>query len=72
MNILENSNNGLKKSGKQGHEMPMLAYITKKGSVGYYIKRYLDETDASERNAVVEQLKRIFEKNLQMLSHPKE
>lgn len=35
-------------SGKQGHEIPMLAYITSKGSVGDYIKRYLDETDASE------------------------
>lgn len=35
-------------SGKPGHEIPMLAYITSKGSVGDFIKRYLDETKASE------------------------
>lgn len=27
---------------------PLLAYITSKGSVGDFIKRYLDETEASE------------------------
>lgn len=36
-------------SWKQGHEIPMLAYITSKGSVKDYIKRYLDETDVSEK-----------------------
>ena len=51
-------------SGKQGHEIPMLAYITSKGSVGDYIKRYLDETDASEEipswNDLKESLKNRF------------
>lgn len=49
-------------SGKQGHEIPMLAYFTSKGSVGDFIKRYLDETDASEempsRNDLKESLKK--------------
>lgn len=36
-------------SEKQGREIPMLVYITSKGSVGDYIKRYLDKTDASEK-----------------------
>lgn len=31
-------------SGKANHEIPMLAYITSKGSVGDFINRYLDET----------------------------
>lgn len=51
-------------SGKHGHEIPMLAYITSKGSVGDYIKRYLDETDASEEipswNDLKESLKNRF------------
>lgn len=51
-------------SGKQAHEIPMLAYITSKGSVGDYIKRYLDETDASEEipswNDLKESLKNRF------------
>lgn len=51
-------------SGKQGHEIPMLAYITSKGSVGDFIKRYLDETDASEEmpswNDLKESLKNRF------------
>lgn len=35
-------------SGKPEHEIPMLAYVTSKGSVGDFIKRYLDETAAAE------------------------
>lgn len=35
-------------SGKQNPEIPMFAYITNKGSVGDYIKRILDETEAAE------------------------
>ena len=33
-------------SGKQNHEIPTLAYMTCKGSVGDFIKRYFDETEA--------------------------
>lgn len=36
-------------SGKSNHQIPLLAYITSKGSVGDFIKRYLDETEASEK-----------------------
>jgi hypothetical protein len=35
-------------SGKQNHEIPILAYLTCKGSVGYFIKQYFDETEISE------------------------
>ena len=35
-------------SGKQNHEIPTLAYMTCKGSVGDFIKRYFDETEISE------------------------
>ena len=35
-------------SGKQNHEIPNLAYMTCKGSVGDFIKRYFDETEISE------------------------
>lgn len=38
---------------------PMITYITSKGSVGDYIKRYLDETDASEKIPPWNDLKRI-------------
>lgn len=32
------------RSGKQAHKIPMLANITRKGSVGNYILRYLLDT----------------------------
>lgn len=35
-------------SGKQGQVIPMLTYITIKGSIGDFIKIYLDELDSSE------------------------
>jgi hypothetical protein len=35
-------------SGKQNHEIPILAYMTCKGSVGDFMKRYFDETEISE------------------------
>lgn len=35
-------------SEKQGHKIPILAYITSKGSGEDYINKYLDETDAHE------------------------
>lgn len=38
-------------SGKPEHEIPMLGYVTSKGSVGDFIKRYLDETAAAEEVA---------------------
>ena len=37
-------------SGKQNHEIPILAYMTCKGSVGDFIKRYFDETEIPSWN----------------------
>jgi hypothetical protein len=37
-------------SGKQNHEIPILAYMTCKGSVGNFIKRYFDETEIPSWN----------------------
>lgn len=42
----------------------MIAYITSKGSVGDYIKRYLDETDASEEIPSWNDLNRIYKKSI--------
>lgn len=42
----------------------MIAYITSKGSLGDYIKKYLDETDASEEIPSWNDLKRIYKKSI--------
>jgi hypothetical protein len=47
-------------SGKHNHEVPTLAYMTCKGSVSDFIKRYLDETEASESVPSWNDLKKLL------------
>jgi hypothetical protein len=47
-------------SGKQNHEAPILAYKTCKGSVGDFIKRYLDESEALESVLSWNDLKKFY------------
>lgn len=47
-------------SGKQNNEVPTLAYMTCKGSVGDFIKRYLDETEALESVPSWNDLKKLL------------
>jgi hypothetical protein len=47
-------------SGKQNHEIPTLAYMTCKGSVVDFIKRYLEETEALESVSSWNDLKKLF------------
>ena len=57
-------------SGKQNHEVPTLAYMTCKGSVGDFIKRYLDETEASESVASWNDLKKLLKNRFSEITDP--